>query len=297
MLYARNKGLSLITFLYSISICVMLSGGILKLNWFVRKSFDGYLNNLAINRDFLSVRQLISEELKLIGFKGYRSRDLSLPVYSTVKKETNIISNTFAGVSSCRAFIGSCKSIVSHRIIEDIGNKNIKPGSNIIVLNQVAKDIQKLEKPMGSAFSPLRIYNGVSISVGDILEISDYYQLDRFVVTNRDASLIFHQRPENTQAYLSKAYGREAVIFRPSTIYYYIKLSRVYNGSNQKYYTLYREELSRKAMAIAEGVVSIEVNIKKLESESICLFSINFDNKYNKQSKSFQFKVLLQNMR
>ena len=242
-----QQGQSLIAICIGLTIALGTIGYSLQFYKIVQSTVNKLTRNLNIMHNVQLARYSLSKDVLQSGFQGCRSNQDIFPKFNYVKYTPE-----YPVIGVCAAYANAGNKYFSSAITSLLHNRKIKPGSDILIIGQVPETIGFLMQPMANQKSDLVMNLINKPVVGDILKITDCFSLDRFVVTHVYHNSIGHAVPENKSSSFSKAYLAGNLVFRSSTVFYYLRQSIANSG-----YALYRED-ERGSIAIAENIDSMQ---------------------------------------
>lgn len=258
--FANQQATSLINLL----IATVISGIIMLLMFNLYVLINKQTIFLQQKLNFLYKQDIanffIRKNIEYAGYKGPASAIL-MPETSSINYQFNnhIYITPKAPLATCITDYNNCKNFVTKKILQKIINKHIKPNTSILLAYDIAEQINTLSKSMRHIDEPLYVNKPNNIRVGDQLIIADYYNIERFIVSNIDNNYLYHDRPYNISG-LMKKFEQNAEIFKTKNIAFYIAKSNNYNKKN---WSLYMEDFSNKsrAEAILDNIEDLKVEI------------------------------------
>lgn len=207
----RQSGISIIEVMITLTLGLFIIGGVIYTYLSSRTVFASNDAVAKIQEDGRTAMERLTRGIRQAGFMGCsNSLDITPRVIADPDKDGNTAEHvTYAAGDGIRAFdngVGWVNPTAIARIV----------GTDVIQIKGLSTCTAKLTGNMTADNANIQIgTNSCGWSAGQILVIADCTNVDVFAATNVSSGsvTIAHANSANTDNKLSKAYGKEAMIF------------------------------------------------------------------------------------
>jgi hypothetical protein len=252
----RCLGASFVSVLISLVIGVALVTGVSQWHQVLKKTVKlerKKRQHLEIGR---SILEFLKNDLRSCGYRGCRTMDDNFPI---TRGFVDFIS-PYHFFRSDRAVFGlNTKVTTCHGHLPVSICERLKTQSEVLIIYNVPVVYAKLKEDMKQSQDALYLRGSKTIQKGSVVLISDGFQGDLFIANLVKGNKIDHQKTVQTNISdsLSKKYKQNAEIVELQTVAYYLGMSKT-NQQDKLQYSLYRDDLFKKAVVIAEDVVDFQ---------------------------------------
>lgn len=216
----HHRGLSLIELMVALVIVSILLLGVTTVYRASKRSYQLNDEVAEVQENARFSLQNMTREIRMAGYTGCDSiKDVAL----------NIISRTPPKAFNDPLPFGANTFVTGHNAAapnwdaELIIPTNLVAGTDAVTIRKLSACSAGLPNPV-AANATIDATANCNFQPGDVLIISDCQTADMFTVTsiNRDGHLVHAAAKNTAPPVLNKAYGTDALIFRPELITYYI---------------------------------------------------------------------------
>jgi type IV pilus assembly protein PilW len=250
----KSRGLSIVEFLISITLGVMVVTGVITIYVSNKTTFNIQEGIARIQENGRFINYYLTKEVRMAGFQGCTNqKNITL---------VNQVKNPSAKITSNKSIFGfeSISDTAWSPTLPSYLTGKVEPGTDVLAVSMVDTLAIQLKNPMAQPTSAITVYDRTQIQQNDIIIISDCTVGDIFVAgATSSAAAIAHGSNENISSALSKAYDTEASIMKYTFSAFYIKDTGRTNSNGQAIRALYYQDLSGNEIEIAEGIDDIQI--------------------------------------
>jgi Tfp pilus assembly protein PilW len=251
---ASVYGFSIIGLLLSSAIGIIILGTLLQTTLYSSVEFKQITKKFQQQRDLLTTEHYIRQDIHNSGFEACLS----------ATKNRNPI-------ETCN--IHSCDNLPSN-ISELIRQHAIQSNSTILILQDVIAMRTSLTQNMQHLTDTIHVADASGLHIGDDIRICDYKHFDEFKISALYENCLWHQFPLNNSSALQNVYNSGTLIYRSTTIIYYLKR----RGDS---YTLYRDDANRQAIGLIDNLAAFNVQLVKQDDIKLVQVELIFNDNFN----------------